>query len=160
MPQLQLPLFPAGVTEINDRIAVQKEGSTVYYVHGHLPVFHHDEQDVPGFRMFTSQLIVGGAAKPKEIVQAFGVPMITVKRYVKVFRRRGARGFYEAKPRRSSASVLKAEALERAQQMLDDGRGVPEVAAELKVLANTLHKAIRAGRLRGCQKKASVARPR
>lgn len=160
MPQLQLPLFPAGVTEINDRIAVQKEGSTVYYVHGHLPVFHHDEQDVPGFRMFTSQLIVGGAAKPKEIVQAFGVPMITVKRYVKVFRQRGARGFYEAKPRRSSASVLKAEALERAQQMLDDGRGVPEVAAELKVLANTLHKAIRAGRLRGCQKKASVARPR
>jgi hypothetical protein len=30
--------------------------------------------------MFTSQMIVNGTVKPKEIVQAFGVPMITVKR--------------------------------------------------------------------------------
>jgi hypothetical protein len=30
---------------------------------------------------------------------------------------------------------------------LDEGRSVPEVAEELTVLANTLHKAIRAGRL-------------
>jgi hypothetical protein len=41
MPQLQLPIFPAGVTEINSGIAVQKDASTVYYIHGHLPVFHH-----------------------------------------------------------------------------------------------------------------------
>jgi hypothetical protein len=32
--------------------------------------------------------------------------------------------------------------------LLDAGRSVPEVAAELKVLANTLHKAIGAGRLK------------
>jgi transposase-like protein len=38
--------------------------------------------------------------------------------------------------------------LEGAQQLLDDGKSVPEVAEELKVMANTLHKAIRAGRLR------------
>jgi hypothetical protein len=38
MPQLQLPFFPAGVTEINNHIAVEKREGTVYYVHGHLPV--------------------------------------------------------------------------------------------------------------------------
>jgi hypothetical protein len=43
--------------------------------------------------------------------------------------------------------------LDQAQQLLDEGRSVPEVAAELKVLRNTLHKAIHAGRLRGFQKK-------
>jgi transposase-like protein len=43
--------------------------------------------------------------------------------------------------------------LEQAQQSLDEGRSVPEVAAALNVLANTLHKAVRAGRLRGSQKK-------
>ena len=42
--------------------------------------------------MFTSQMIVNGTVKPKEIVGAFGVPMVTVKRYVKVFRERGAEG--------------------------------------------------------------------
>jgi len=155
MPQMQLPIFPAGVTEINNRIGVQKEAGTVYYLHGHLPVFQHAEDDVRGFRMFTSQMIVKGTVKPKEIVRAFGVPMITVKRYVKVkvFRERGTEGFYVAKPRHSSASVLKGEVRQRAQQLLDEGRSVPEVARELKVLTNTLHKAIRAGRLRKGQKK-------
>lgn len=148
MPQLQLPIFPAGVTEINHQIAVQKEAGTVYYLHGHLPVFQHGEADVRAFRMFTSQMIVTGTVKPKEIVQAFGVPMITVKRYVKVFREQGANGFYAVKPRHDSASVLKGEVLQQAQQLLDAGRSVPEVAQEVKVLANTLHKAIGAGRLR------------
>ena len=121
MPQMQLPIFPAGVTEINNRIAVQKEAGTVYYIHGHLPVFQHAEQDVRGFRMFTSQMIVNGTVKPQEIVRAFGVPMITVKRYVKVFRKRGTEGFYGAKPRHRSASVLKGEVLQQAQQLLDAG---------------------------------------
>jgi predicted transcriptional regulator len=147
MPQLQLPMFPAGVTEINHQIAVEKKEGTIYYVHGHLPVFRHAEEDVRAFRMITSQMVVNGTVKPKEIVRAFGVPMVTVKRYVKVMRERGTAGFYVAKPRHSSASVLKGEVRERAQQLLEEGRSVTEVAEELKVLANTLHKAIHAGRL-------------
>ena len=156
MPQLQLPIFPAGVTEINSEIAVQKEAGRVCYIHGHLPVFQHEEQDVRSFRMFTSQMIVSGTVKPKEVVKTFGVPMGTVKRYTRVYREHGAKGFYEAKPRHSSASVLKAEVLEQAQQLLDEGRSVPEVAEVVQVLANTLHKAIRAGRLRGFQKKTGA----
>jgi transposase len=158
MPQLQLPIFPAGIIEINNQIAVEKREGMVYYVYGHLPVFQHGEGDVRAFRMFTSQMIVNGTVKPKDIVRAFGVPMVTVKRYVKVMRERGSEGFYVGKPRHSSASVLKGEILERAQQLLDEGRSVPEVAGELKVLANTLHKAIGAGRL--VKKRISHRRPR
>ena len=154
MAQLQLPIFPAGAIEINSRIGVQKEASTVWYLHGHQPVFQLEAEDVRSFRMFTSQMIAGGTVKPKEIVKAFGVPMITVKRYVKLYREQGPKGFYETKPRHSSASVLKGEVMEQAQRLLDAGRSVPEVAEELSVLANTLHKAIRAGRLRQLEKKA------
>src|SRR5437899_4329639 len=118
MPQLQLPMFPAGVTEINTRVAVEAKDGRVCYIHGHLPVFQHDEKDVWSFRMFTSQMIVNGTAKPKEIVQTFRVPMGTVKRYMKVYRDYGAKGFYEPKPRHSSASVLNGEVLERAQELL------------------------------------------
>ena len=60
MPQMQLPIFPAGVTEINSRIAVESEAGKVCYIHGHLPVFQHDEGDLRSFRMFTSQMIVNG----------------------------------------------------------------------------------------------------
>jgi transposase-like protein len=54
--------------------------------------------------------------------------------------------------------VLKGPVLEQAQRLLNEGRSVPEVAAELNVLTNTLHKAIRAGRLRGSRKK-TIATP-
>lgn len=159
MPQLQLPIFPAGLIEINRHIAVEKRAGVVYYLHGHLPVFHHGEKDVAGFRMFTSQMIVNGTVKAKEIAQAFGVPLVTVKRYVRVMRECGSGGFYVTQARHSSASVLKGEVLQRAQQLLEQGRSVPEVAEELKVLANTLHKAIRAGRLPK-PKKTNLPAPR
>jgi hypothetical protein len=157
MPQMQLPIFPAGVTEINSRVAVEARDGQVCYVYGHLPVFQHEEIDVRSFRMFTSQMIVTGSVKPREIVETFGVPMVTVKRYMKVYRQHGAKGFYESKARHSSASKLKGETLERAQQLLDQGRSVPEVAEEINVLGNTIHKAVRAGRLRrrSSQKKAN-----
>jgi transposase len=145
---MQLPIFPAGVTEINNRVAVEAKDGQVCYVYGHLPVFQHEETDLRSFRMFTSQMIVTGSVKPREIVETFGVSIVTVKRYTKVYRQHGAKGFYETKPRHSSASKLKAETLARAQQLLDEGRSVPEVAEEIDVLANTVHKAIRAGRLR------------
>jgi hypothetical protein len=157
MPQMQLPMFPAGVTEINNRVAVEAKDGQVCYVYGHLPVFQHEESDIRSFRMFTSQMIVTGSVKPREIVETFGVSMVTVKRYTKVYRQQGAKGFYETKARHSSASKLKGEILERAQQLLDEGRTVPEVAEEINVLANTIHKALRAGRLRRppSQKKAN-----
>jgi hypothetical protein len=160
MPQMQLPMFPAGVTEINHRVAVEAKDGRVCYVHGHLPVFQHEETDVRSFRMFTSQMIEAGTVKPKEIVQTFGVPMVTVKRYMKVYREHGAKGFYETKARHSSASKLNGETLERAQRLLDEGRSVPGVAEELNVLGNTVHKAIRAGRLSRppSQKKANPQR--
>ena len=137
-------------------MAVQEEAGRGFYLHGHLPVFQHEEQDVRSFRLLASQMIEGGTVKPKQIVKRFGVPMITVKRYVKLYRDRGSKGFYEAKPRHSSASVLKAEVLEQAQRLVEEGRSGPEVAEALRVLANTLHKTIRAGRLRGPQQKAKA----
>ena len=156
MPQLQLPIFPAGATEINSQVAVDNRDGTLWYFHGHMPVFEHALEDLESFRMFTSQMIVSGTVKPKQICETFGVPMITVKRYVELYRKSKAKGFYAPKPRHSSASVLKGEVAERAQQLLDAGRSVPEVAAGLALLPNTLHKAIRAGRLRARQKKRTA----
>ena len=155
MPQLQLPTFPPGATEITPEMAVQKQDGRVFYLYGHLPVFQHAEEDLKSFRMFTSQLIVNGTVKQKDIVRTFGVPLITVKRSVKLYRERGAEGFFQPKVRKRSGRVLKGDVLKRARTLLEEGWSVPEVARELGVLANTLHKAIRAKRLPAVQKKAS-----
>ena len=153
MPQLQLPFFPAGLTPITNEIAFQCAAGRVCYFSGHLPVFQHEKKDLKSFRLFTSQLIVNKTARQADIAEAFQVPLATVKRYLKVYRERGPAGFYE-QPRRRSASVLKGEVHQRAQELLEEGKSVPEVAQEVKVLPNTLHKAIRAGRLHAVKKNA------
>ncbi len=152
MPQLQLPMFPAGLTPITQDIGYECQDERVVYIHGHLPVFQHASDDLKSFRFFTSQLIDGGTVKQAEIVKAFGVPLPTVKRYLKVYREQGAEGFFQPR-RRRSASVLKGEVQQQVQELLDQGKSVPEAARQLKLLPNTVHKAIRAGRLRALKKK-------
>jgi hypothetical protein len=152
MPQLQLPIFPDGLTSITEDLAFQREDGKVVYFHGLMPVFQHDEKDLKSFRMFTSQLIANGTVRQRDIVQAFGVPLATVKRYMKLHREHGAAGFFRP-PRRRSASVLTPEVKQRAQSLLDEGKSVPEVGSEIGVASDTLRKAIHAGRLHAFKKK-------
>jgi len=152
MPQLQLPIFPNGLTSITEDLAFQREDGKVVYFHGLMPVFQHGERDLKSFRMFTSQLIANGTVRQRDVVRAFGVPLATVKRYMKLHREQGAAGFFRP-PRRRSASVLTPEVKQRAQSLLDEGKSVPEVRNEIGVAGDTLRKAIQAGRLHAFKKK-------
>src|SRR5271166_1035659 len=87
MPQVQLPIFPAGVTHINSEVAFEERDGKVYYFNGHLPVFVHEKSALATFRLFSTQLVINGNATQAEISRAFGVPLVTVKRYVKLYRR-------------------------------------------------------------------------
>lgn len=146
MPQMQLPIFPEGVTHITPELAFLKKDGRLTYFNGHMPVFIHDEHDLRTFRMITSQFIVSGNVKQSRIARVFGLPLITVKRYTKLYREKGPAGFYAERKRRGAA-VLTSEVLEKVQQMLDRGVDVPEVASALELRFNTLSKALRAGRL-------------
>jgi hypothetical protein len=152
MPQLQLPIFPNGLTSITEDLAFQREDGKVVYFHGLMPVFQHDERDLKSFRMFTSQLIANGTVRQRDIVRAFRVPLARVKRYMKLHREHGAAGFFRP-PRRRSASVLTPEVRQRAQAWFDEGKSVPEVSSEIGVAGDTLRKAIHAGRLHAFKKK-------
>jgi hypothetical protein len=151
MPQLQLPVFPEGLTLITEDLGFQRTDGRIVYFHGLMPVFQHDEKDLKAFRMFTSQLIGTGAVRQRDIVEAFKVPVGTVKRYMKVYRKHGTEGFYRV-PRRRSATVLTDQVRQRAQALLDEGQSVPEVSLAIQVAGNTLHKAIRDGRLHALKK--------
>jgi len=152
MPQVQLPVFPAGCKEINANLAFERRDEQVTYFNGHLPVFTHEAADLQSFRFFTTQLIVNGTATQGEIVAAFGVPLITVKRYVKRFGQGGGKAMFEP-PKRRQGTKLDAARLAQAQQLLDEGLSVPDVSQQLGVLASTLHKAIDHGRLKVLKKR-------
>ena len=152
MPQLQLPLFPKGTNLINANLGFMRKDNTVTYIYGNLPVFSHDVDDLKSFRMITSQLYVNGSATQAEICRAFGVSKISMKRSVKLYREKGIAGFFQ-EPRRRGAAVLTPAVLEDVQKSLDSGLSIPETARKLSLKADTLRKAVRAGKLHISQKK-------
>lgn len=152
MPQLQLPIFPKGMTLITANLGYMREDDRLIYFYGNLPVFMHDVDDRRSFRMITSQFYVNGSVKQSEICRAFGVSPISVKRYVKLYREKGVAGFFEP-PRRRGAAVLTQEVLGKAQRLFDEGLEIAEIASQLDLLPDTLRKAVRAGKLHKAQKK-------
>lgn len=152
MVQRQLPMFPVGSTEVTHDLAVEKRDGRVTYFYGTLPVFTHDENDDASFQMITAQFYTNGYVKQMDIVRAFGVTPISVKRAVKRFKEEGVQGFYAEKKTRG-AVVLTDEVLLQAQQLLSEGQESYDVADQLGVKRDTLSKAIRAGRLHRIAKK-------
>jgi len=152
MPQVQLPLFPAGSTPLNEALAIECRDGQVTYFNGHLPVFTHAQNDLAAFRLFTSQLIVNGSASHGDIRRAFGLPKIAVQRAVNRYRAGGAAAFF-VPPKPRVGRKLTPVVLPQVQALLDQGQSVPAISQATGVLANTIHKAIRAGRLRGDTKK-------
>lgn len=146
MIQMQLPIFSSGLTLINEQIGFEKKDGRVYYFLGQLPVFSHDEKDIEAFRFITSQMVVNGNVKQIEIVKAFGVSVISVKRSVKRLRNFGFKGF-STKPKGRSAHILTEDIIEKAQNFLYKGESPSEVAKKLHLKTNTVRKAIQSGRL-------------
>ena len=152
MTQLQLPIFPVGSTEVTHDLAFEKRDGQVTYFYGTLPVFSHAESDIASFRMITAQFYLNGYVKQMDIVRAFGVSPISVKRAVKRFQEEGPQGFYSDKKTRGT-TVLTPDVLEQAQQLLNDGLEPSDVADQLAIKPDTLSKAIRAKRLHKSVKK-------
>jgi hypothetical protein len=146
MPQMMLPIFPAGVTEINAKLAFKREDGVVTYFSATMPVFQHSENDIASFKMIVSQFYVLGMAKQSEIVSAFGLNAQLLKRAVKLFKMKGSPGFFEPKKSRGSG-VLTESVLMDAQGLLDQGMTPSSVAQQLGQKADTIRKAISFGRL-------------
>jgi transposase-like protein len=146
MPQPLLPMFPADVTEINDVVSFAKREGTVYYFNGPMPVFSHAESDRASCRMFTSQMVINGNCTQAQLVRAFGISVISMKRYVKQYRQSGAAGFFKVRAARQPR-VLTPAVRQKAQELIQQGHGRNAVARELGLKSDTLRKAIKAGRI-------------
>ena len=152
MAQLVLPLFPSGATEITPTLSFSRVEQTVTYFHSGMPIFSHDQSERASFRYITAQLHVTAGATQAQLSRAFGVPQITIKRAVKLYRDLGIKGFFAPRVTRGAA-VLTASVIEQAQGQLDAGQSAIAVATELGIKPDTFTKAIRAGRLHALAKK-------
>lgn len=93
MPQLHLPLFPSGATEITSALSFCCIADTVTYFHYDMPIYSHAKDDRASFRFISALLHVTCAAKQAVLARAFGIPQINIKRAVKLYRASGCAGF-------------------------------------------------------------------
>ena len=103
MTQLQLPIFLEGVNLITPELGYCLQDGQVVYLHGMLPVFTHAVADTASFKMIVSQFYVNGAAKQAQIVRAFAINPLALKRWVKKYRAEGAKAFFVERRGRPSA---------------------------------------------------------
>ncbi len=146
MVQQLLPLFPSEVTLITSELGFQANDGKVTYFNGQMPLFIHDVDDHQAFRVYTSQLVINGTARQVDIVRAFGVSSISIKRSVKKYREQGIAGFYNKRKTRSG-HVITPKVLTRVQELLNSGKVVSAIARQLDLKTDTINKAIRDGRL-------------
>lgn len=146
MPQIMLPIFPAGVTPITPELAFKNEGGMVTYFNGTMPVFQHSEDDIQSFKMIVSQFYVMGVVKQSDLVRAFGVNDLLIKRAVKRYREHGPQGFFT--PRKQRGPGVLTEAVRgQVQDLLGQGKTPGDVSRHLGLKVDTIRKAIVNGRL-------------
>ena len=117
------------------------------YCVGVQPFAVHAADDRRAFYLTVAQLIAVGACRPCEIVRSFGVSKRSVLRAVQRYGAGGAATFFVARRARRGGTVLTVPVLAQAQRLLDEGVEKAEVAACLKISADTVRKALADGRL-------------
>lgn len=107
-----------------------KNGIVQYIING-LPTFAHGEEDLDGFRFYTSNLIKQGLCRQVDIQRSFHVSEDSVHRYYKKFEEGGPAAFYNRTVRKGSKShKIVGACAERIQKKLDKGQSVLSIAKE------------------------------
>lgn len=148
MPQTVLPLFSAGTNSITELVGYVKKDETIYYFLGQLPLFQHHEKDVKSFRFITSQLVVNGHVRECDIIRAFGVPSISVKRGVKRLKEEGNQSFFKRQGNGKKPHVITEEIKNEIERRLNEGENTKRISKALNIKKNTIDKAIRKGTIK------------
>ena len=149
MSTVLLPVYPDGLTYITSTIGIKtiKETGKVVYFNGGGPIYEHAESDIKSFRYFSSKLMDMGLVKQVDIIRTFKISAESAKRWLKIYRTKGAEGFFGKKNTRKKGNVMTSEVIQKAEMLLRSGKTRKEVADELGIKQDTLQKSIQTGKV-------------
>jgi transposase len=148
MGQLLLPLFPVGTKLITPTLGVRIIDKTVYYLLSGQPIFSHEQGDLNRFRYITSQLILQGLFKNKDIEKAFHVSSQSVQRYKKILSEQGESAFFGKDKRKGRSHKLLPDVLDRIQEKLNTGQSNYSIAKQEGISEGSIRYAIVKGYLK------------
>lgn len=146
--QLLLPIFPKDTLLITDSLGVYQKEGVITYLHMGMPIFSHSTGDVQSFRYITSNFIIQGLCRMKDIRDTFHVSIDSVSRNVKKLKEKGESAFFGAEMRHGSSHKLVGEKLTKAQYFLDKGMSQSAVARKVGVREGTIRYAIKTSKLK------------
>jgi len=147
MVQTLFPVFPTKVKMINDQIGVKPVGEKILYFNGSGVIYEHDKDDYSSFRYISSQMIELKTVRQKDVIKFFKVSKSSVIRWQRIYKQKGAKGFFASKKVKKGGNVLTPEVLLRVQENLNLGKTVKEIGANFDIKPDTIVKAIHSGRL-------------
>ncbi len=92
-----------------------------------------------------------------EIIECFAVSKESVVRWSKIYRTKGAKGFFGTKKFEKPGNVLTEEVLIQVQGYLNEGLSLKAIGDTLSIKTDTLQKAIQQGRLTRHEKQTKVS---
>jgi transposase len=112
-------------------------------------VFAHGEEDLNSFRYIVSNFIDQGLCKKVEVQRAFHVSDDSIYRYCKLYKEKGADGFFGERPRSKRRShKMVGETTLKIQKEIDKGRSVNSIAKEFGISEGTIRYQIQQGYLK------------
>jgi hypothetical protein len=130
---MELPIFPAGVVMVNERLAVEKRDGMVYYFNYQNPIHVHIESDRNSFRYITASLILSGMCKIHELAKALGIKRRNLERYSKHLKESGMSYFFAAKHTGGKAHIITPDKLSDMQNLLDQGENNVQIAKKHEI---------------------------
>jgi hypothetical protein len=153
MSQLLLPIFPKDTKMITPVLGVRQKDGFVHYLLSGLPIYSHPVGDLIKFRYITSNLLIQGLCKNKEIVDCFHVSGDSVRRWKKKLSEEGESAFFMPENRHGYSHKLLPDVLARIQGQLDRGKSVNGIAKEEGISEGSIRYAVSQGRLKKNEEK-------
>lgn len=141
------PVYPTQIKMINSDIGLKTINGVVIYFNSGGPIFQHSKEDYQSFRFITSQMIELKIVRQVEIIEFFGVSKESVIRWSRIYRNKGANGFFGVKKFSKQGNVLTDEVIVKVQGLLNECKSPKEIGEILSIKSDTIQKAIKSGRL-------------
>jgi hypothetical protein len=139
---------------ITPSLAYRQTETEIIYYNYVMPVYRHNIDDKVSFYEIIAQFCLNGATMQCEIVRAFNVSPKTVSLAVKKLKDKKNRVNSKKLDRKviKKNPVMTDEITKEAQQMLDNGIEIKEIAIKLNISINLINKSISKGVLYRAQK--------
>jgi hypothetical protein len=146
--QYRLPIQPAGAQDVNDVLAIHRQGEQVAYFAAGVPIFTHAAGDPVGQRLAAVQILELGLADKTDLAPVLGLHRTTLYRCQQKVRAEGVRGVVDALPGPRGPHKLTDTTRQHVQRLLDQGTSLRAAAATVGITEGALRHALRRGTLR------------